>query len=145
MSNPITSSPAVIVRATRSTVRDVAGAASTTAQSRSMSSKATSAVSNPCFPALPRKISPNRELITASNPYSHTPHTACSRLPPRVLAPRAGAKVGASNENLGLRVLRLVEHEGRVLPPGCEECVIEPGLGHPLEVDRWDNLIGVDV
>ena len=65
--------------------------------------------------------------------------------PDRVLAGRAGAEVRAGDQDRRARVLRLVEHEGRVVAPGREQPVLEPGLGDPLEVDRRDDLVGVDV
>ena len=39
----------------------------------------------------------------------------------------------------------LVEHEVRIAAPRREEAVLEAGARHPLEVDRRDDLVGVDV
>src|SRR5690606_34484191 len=38
-----------------------------------------------------------------------------------------------------------VQHEAGVLAPPGEEAVLEAGAGHPLEVVRGDDLVGVDV
>ena len=65
--------------------------------------------------------------------------------PHGVLARRAGAEVGAGDEHRARGVLRPVEHEVGVVAPGGEQPVLEAGAGHPLEVDRRDDLVGVDV
>ena len=65
--------------------------------------------------------------------------------PDGVLARRAGAEVGPGDQDRRAGVLRLVEHEVGVVAPGGEQPVLEAGLGDPLEVDRRDDLVGVDV
>ena len=65
--------------------------------------------------------------------------------PHGVLARRPGAEVGAGDEHGGAVVLRPVDDELRVLAPGREQPVLEAGAGDPLEVDRRDDLVGVDV
>ena len=54
-------------------------------------------------------------------------------------------KSGPGIKIVAAGVLRLVEHEVRIVAPGREQPVLESGLGHPLEVDRRDDLVGVDV
>jgi hypothetical protein len=62
-----------------------------------------------------------------------------------VLARGAGAEVRAGDEDRGVGVLRLVEHEVRLVgAPGDEQAVLEPGAGDPLEVLGRDDLVGVD-
>src|SRR5689334_25298079 len=53
----------------------------------STSSCATIAVSSPCLPLFPRKMSAKRELMTTLKPQFIRAHTACSRLDP---VPKSG-------------------------------------------------------
>ena len=62
-----------------------------------------------------------------------------------MLAGRAGAEVGARDQDRRAFVLRLVEHEGLVLAPGGEQALAEAGPAHLLEVLGRDDLVGVDV
>jgi hypothetical protein len=65
--------------------------------------------------------------------------------PDRMLPGRPGAEVRSRDEHGGAAVLRLVGNELGVLAPGREQAVLEAGAGHALEVDRRDDLVGVDV
>src|SRR3954471_2761050 len=56
-----------------------------------------------------------------------------------------GAEVRTGDENRRPRVLRLVQDERGVVTPGREQAVLETGLRDPLEIDRRDDLVGVDV
>src|SRR5262249_56563381 len=58
---------------------------------------------------------------------------------------RAGAEVGARDQDGRARVLRLVEHERRVLAPGGEQALAEAHAAHPLEVLGRDDLVGIHV
>ena len=62
------SPPMLAFRSTRSTVASIPGFASMAAHSLSRSSSLMVPVSSPCFPELPRKMSPNLGLSTAVNP-----------------------------------------------------------------------------
>ena len=96
-------------------------------------------MSSPDLVELLRKMSANRELMTTRKPPSSSAQHG-------VLAGGAGAEVGAGHEDRGAGVLRLVEHEVRLVgPPGDEEAVLEAGAGDPLEVLGRDDLVGVDV
>jgi P-type Cu+ transporter len=75
----------------------------------------------------------------------HDAETVVGQRPDRVLAGRAGAEVGARDQDRRAVVLRLVEHEGRVLAPGGEQSLAEAGPAHPLEVLGRDDLVGVHV
>src|SRR5699024_9214778 len=65
--------------------------------------------------------------------------------PDGVLAGGTGTEVRAGHQHRTAGVGLLVQHEGRVAAPGGEQRVLEPGAGDPLEVDRRDDLVGVDV
>src|SRR3954470_18730567 len=56
-----------------------------------------------------------------------------------------GAEVRTGDENRRPRILRLVQDERGVVTPGREQAVLETGLRDPLEIDRRDDLVGVDV
>ena len=75
----------------------------------------------------------------------HGPETVVLQGPHRMLARRAGAEVGAGDQHRARGVRRLVEHERGVVAPGREQPVLEAGARHALEVDRRDDLVGVDV
>src|SRR5690348_264305 len=75
----------------------------------------------------------------------HGPEAVVGQGPDRVLAGRAGAEVGAGDQDGRAVVLRLVEHEGRVLAPGGEQALAEAGPAHLLEVLGRDDLVGVHV
>src|SRR5690349_17070799 len=75
----------------------------------------------------------------------HGPEAVVGQRPDRVLARRAGAEVGARDQDRRPFVLRLVEHEGGVLAPGGEQALAEAGPAHLLEVLSRDDLVGVDV
>ena len=94
-------------------------------------------MSSPCLPELPRKMSANRGLSTTANPKSRSAQTACSRLDP---VPKSGP--ATRMRRAGVR--GLVEDELGILTPAGEQRVLEAGLGDPLEVDRRDDLVGVD-
>ena len=65
--------------------------------------------------------------------------------PHGVLTRGTGAEVGAGHQNATVLVGLLVQDELGVLAPVGEERVVEAGLGHALEVDRGDNLIGINI
>src|ERR1035441_5859567 len=75
----------------------------------------------------------------------HRAEPVVGQRPDRVLAGRAGAEVGARDQDRRAVVLRLVEHERRVLAPGGEQALAETGPAHPLEVLGRDDLVGVHV
>ena len=96
-------------------------------------------VSSPALVELLRKMSANRELMTTRKPPSSSAQHG-------VLAGGAGAEVGPGDQDRGAGVLRLVEHEVRLVgAPGHEQPVLEAGAGDPLEVLGRDDLVGVDV
>src|SRR3954465_15318270 len=73
--------------ACRSTVTSVVGSASTAAHSASTSACGRTTVSSPALVELLRKMSANRELMTARKPPSSSAQTACSREEP---VPKSG-------------------------------------------------------
>src|SRR6187200_279582 len=62
-----------------------------------------------------------------------------------MLAAGPGAEVRPRDEDRAVRIAGVVEDERGVVAPGTEQAVLEPGAGDPLEVDRRDDLVGVDV
>jgi hypothetical protein len=63
-----------------------------------------------------------------------------------MLTRAASAEVRACDEDRRGCVLRLVEHEVRLIgAPRVEQPVLEAGASDPLEIDRRDDLVGVDV
>src|SRR4051812_7802147 len=62
-----------------------------------------------------------------------------------MLTARPGTEVGTGQQYGDAGVLRLVEDEVRIAAPGGEQPVLEPAAGHPLQVGRRDDLVGVDV
>src|SRR5699024_4697443 len=75
----------------------------------------------------------------------HGLEAVVAQRPHRVLTRGAGAEVGAGHEHRALAVRGLVQHEVGIAAPGGEQSVVEAGLGHALEVDGGDDLVGVDV
>ena len=82
------------------------------------------AVSSPCLPELPRKMSAKRER-------DDDPEAVVHQRPDGVLARRAGAEVGPGDQDAAGGVRRLVEDERRVAAPGGEQPVLEAGAGRP--------------
>ena len=115
-----------------------AGCSSTKSHSSSMIFWSTTATSRPALPEL------LAEDVAEPRADHHLEPVVLQR-PDRVLARRAGAEVGTGDQDRRAGVLRLVEHEVRVVAPGREQPVLEAGLGHPLQVDRRDDLVGVDI
>src|SRR5690625_2946687 len=75
----------------------------------------------------------------------HGLEAVVAQRPHRVLTRGAGAEVGAGHEHRAPAVCGLVQHEVGIAAPGGEQPVVEAGLGHALEVDGGDDLVGVDV
>ena len=65
--------------------------------------------------------------------------------PHGVLAARAGAEVGAADEDAGAGEALVVEHEAAVVAPRREQALAEAGALDPLEPLGRDDLVGVDV
>ena len=66
--------------------------------------------------------------------------------PDRVLARGAGAEVGAGDQDRGaLARSGWLRTNSGSLRQAANSAVLEAGAGDPLEVDRGDDLVGVDV
>ena len=94
--------------------------------------------SRPILRALPRKMSAKRGRDDGGE-------AVVLQRPGGVLPGRAGAEVGAGQQDLGALVLGPVEDEAGVGPPGGEQPLAEAGPLDALEPDGGDDLVGVDV
>src|SRR5437870_5271346 len=57
----------------------------------------------------------------------------------------SGAEVGPGDQDGRALEPGVVQHEVRVLPPLVEQERAEPGSLDPLQILRWDDLVGIDV
>ena len=71
--------------------------------------------------------------------------TVVAQRPHGVLTGRTGTEVRARHQHATVLVGLLVQDELGVLTPVSEEGVVEAGLGHSLEVDGGNNLVGVNI
>ena len=92
----------------------------------------------------PRLAGVAAEDVTEPGPDDDLEAVVLQR-PDRVLSRRPGAEVRSGHEHRTRGVCGLVQHELGVTPPSCEQAVLETSAGDPLEVDRRDDLVGIDV
>ena len=71
--------------------------------------------------------------------------TVVAQRPHGVLTGRTGTEVRARHQHATVLVGLLVQDELGVLTPVSEEGVVEAGLGHSLEVDGGNDLVGINI